>query len=201
MKLLGTTTSPFVRRVRVVAAEVDEPVELVNTAQPPGDAELRACSPIAKVPVAVVADRTLFDSRAIIHWLVTHHGWRGALVAPRDPWHEGNLVNAIDGALESVVQVFLLRRDGHPVDTMAFATKQLDRAATILDWLAGQLPPGRAGARGFSGGLDLATLFLVCALDWMDFRHSYPTERHPALAPVRAAWREHPSLVATRPHA
>jgi glutathione S-transferase len=194
VKLYGTTTSPFVRRVRVVAAELGVPVELVNTAQPEGDTALRAQSPIAKVPVAILdGGRTLFDSRAIIHWLVTQHGWQGALVPPRDPWREANLVNAVDGALDSVIQVFYLRRDGQPVDTMAFAKKQLDRAATIFDWLAGQLP--------FSPGLDLATLSLACTLDWMDFRPSYPTDRHPALAPLRAAWRDHPSLVATRPHA
>ena len=50
MKLYGTTTSPFVRRVRVVAAEVGEPVELVNTAPDIGQAQLREVSPIRKVP-------------------------------------------------------------------------------------------------------------------------------------------------------
>ncbi|HTL38522.1 MAG TPA: glutathione S-transferase N-terminal domain-containing protein [Kofleriaceae bacterium] len=54
MKLYGTTTSPFVRRVRVVAAEVGESVDLLNTAPPDGQAKLRAISPIWKVPVAVV---------------------------------------------------------------------------------------------------------------------------------------------------
>src|SRR5258705_9543 len=54
MKLYGTAASPFVRRVRVTAAEVGEPVELVNTATEAGHAELRALSPIWKVPVAIV---------------------------------------------------------------------------------------------------------------------------------------------------
>jgi glutathione S-transferase len=197
VKLYGTTTSPFVRRVRVVAAEVGEPVELVKTSTPEGDAELRTRSPIAKVPVAVVeGGRTLFDSRVIIDWLTSHAGW-GGLEPPQDRWRAANLVNAIDGALESVIQVFYLRRDGHDVDQMKFAAEQLERARTIFDWLGGELvSPGR----GFSAGLDLATLSLVCTLDWMDFRKSYPTERHPALSPVREAWRNHASLAATRPH-
>jgi len=197
VKLYGTTTSPFVRRVRVAAAEVGEPVELINTAAPEGDLAMRRLSPIGKVPVAILDGRTVFDSRVIIDWLTLHHGW-GGLEPPRDAWRATNLLNAVDGALESVVQVFYLRRDGVAVDDMAFAKKQLERAAVIFDWLGGELvSPGR----GFSDGLDLATLSLICALDWMDFRSSYPTERHPALAPVRAAWRDHASLVATRPHA
>jgi glutathione S-transferase len=196
VKLFGTTTSPFVRRVRVVAAEVGEPIEMIDTAPAPGQAKLREVSPIAKVPVAEVGGRIVYDSRVIIDWLITHRGW-GNLEPPRDRWREANLINAIDGALDSVIQVFYLKRDGHPVDDMPFAAKQRDRAGTIFEWLVGELAPDR---RGFSRGLDLATLTLVCALDWMDFRASYPTDRHPGLAGVRAAWREHPSLAATRPH-
>ena len=77
MKLYGTTTSPFVRRVRIVAAELGEPIDRVDTAPEAGMAALREVSPIRKVPVAVIDGRTLFDSRVIIDWLVTTRGWFG----------------------------------------------------------------------------------------------------------------------------
>ena len=70
MKLFGTTTSPFVRRVRVVAAEVGEPVDRVDTATDVGMAQLRDVSPIRKVPVAIVDNRLLYDSRVIVDWLI-----------------------------------------------------------------------------------------------------------------------------------
>jgi hypothetical protein len=38
---------------------------------------------------------------------------------------------------------------------------------------------------------------VIAALDWMDFRKTYPTAG--VLEGVRAAWRERPSLVVTRP--
>ena len=41
----------------------------------------------------------------------------------------------------------------------------------------------------------------VCALDWMDFRDSYPTKKAGAVESVREAWRDRPSLAASRPHA
>lgn len=196
MKLYGTTTSPFVRRVRVVAAEVGEPVELIITAKPEGEAQMRAYSPIAKVPIAIVDERMIFDSRVIIDWLTTVRGW-GGIEPPRDRWAAANVLNAIDGALEAMQMVFHLKRDGQDIDKIPYCQKQIARTATILDWLGGALvSPGR----GFSPGLDVATLSLVCALDWMDFRQVYPTNRHPALAPVRAAWRDHAALVATFPH-
>jgi glutathione S-transferase len=100
MKLYGTTTSPFVRRVRVVAAEVGEPLERVETATDEGQGQLRAISPIRKVPVAMIDERMIYDSRAIIDYLTLTRGY-GGIEPPRDQWREQNLVNAVDAALGS----------------------------------------------------------------------------------------------------
>ncbi|HEY5921917.1 MAG TPA: glutathione S-transferase family protein [Kofleriaceae bacterium] len=197
MKLYGTTTSPFVRRVRVVAAEVGEPIERIDTAPDVGQAQLREVSPIRKVPVAVCEGRTLFDSRVIIDWMLTTHGWHD-LAPPADRWHELNLLNAIDAALDAVIQLFYLRRDGVAIDGTPYATRQLERADAIFAWLDTQLAPD--GQSFFGTGFGLAELALVSTLDWMDFRKAYPTERAAAVESVRAAWRERPSLASTRPH-
>lgn len=190
MKLFGTTTSPFTRRVRILAAEVGEPIEWVDTAAEAGQAALREVSPIRKVPVAIVDDRTLFDSRVIGDWLVITRG-HGGLAPPRDPWRERNLVNAVDEAIGSVIQLFYLRRDGIAIDGNAFAQRQLGRTDAIFEWLGKELSAGDFG---------LPQLSVICALDWMEFRGTYPTERAAALAPIRAAWRDRPSIAATRPH-
>jgi glutathione S-transferase len=196
MKLYGTTTSPFVRRVRVVAAEVNEPVEMQDTATDAGQAALREISPIRKVPVAVVDGVTIFDSRAIIDSLVAAHGWHD-LAPVRDRWHEQNVINAIDAALDAVIQLFYLRRDGVAIAGTPYETRQLDRADAIFAWLGKQVTKD---GRGFGDGFGLAELALVTTLDWMDFRKAYPTERAASVESVRAAWRERPSLAATRPH-
>lgn len=191
MKLYGTTTSPFVRRVRVVAQEVGVTIDRIDTATDAGMAQLREVGPIRKVPVAVVDGRLLFDSRAIVAWLTTTLG-HGELAPPLDAWREGNVVNAIDAALDAVIQLFYLRRDGVAIDGTPYATRQLERADAIFAWLAKQeLSTERFG---------LAELSLVCALDWMDFRKTYPTERAAGVAAVRAAWADRPSVAATRPH-
>jgi glutathione S-transferase len=197
MKLYGTTTSPFVRRVRVVAAEVGEEIERIDTAPESGATALREVSPVRKVPVAIVDDgRTLFDSHVIIDWLVDKHGWRG-LVPARDRWHEHNVINAIDGALDSVIQLFYLRRDGVAIEGTVYEQRQLDRTDAIFAWLGTQLASDR---RGFGDGFGLAELALISTLDWMDFRKAYPTERAAVVESVRAAWRDRPSLATTRPH-
>jgi glutathione S-transferase len=190
MKLFGTFASPFTRRVRIVAAELCEPVEWVDTSVDAGQAELRALSPIRKVPIAVIDGRMLFDSRVIVEWLTTTRG-HGPLAPPRDAWHERNLLNAIDEAMLSGLQLFYLRRDGFALDGNVYSERQIDRIDAIFAWLGKELVPGRFG---------LPELSAICALDWMDFRKTYPTERATGLAALRAAWSERASIATTRPH-
>ncbi|MCX5741692.1 MAG: glutathione S-transferase [Proteobacteria bacterium] len=189
MKLFGTTTSPYVRRVRIVAAELGVEVELVNTATEPGQAALRAMSPIWKVPVAELGGELVFDSREIVARLFALHG-RGPL-APVPA--EANLVNAIDAATDAVISLFYLRRDGVAIDGTPFADRQLARTAAIWAWLAG---PPRLSTTAFG----LAEVSAICALDWMEFRHAYPVEGA-GLDAVRAAWRARPSVASTLPRA
>ncbi len=189
MKLYGTVTSPFARRVCVVAAELGEPVERIDTATEAGQAALREVSPIRKVPVAVVDGRTLFDSHTIVAWLVTTRGY-GALAPPSDPWRERNVVHAVDAAIDSLIQLFYLQRDGVSVDDTPFAKRHLERTDAIVQWLGTQVTADQLG---------LAQISVMCMLEWMDFRKTYPTERAVGLAPLRAAWADHPSLVASRP--
>jgi glutathione S-transferase len=197
MRLYGTTTSPYVRRVRVIAAEVGEPFDRIETATDEGQGALRAVSPIRKVPVAIIDDRLIYDSRAIIDYLTLTRGY-GGIEPPHDQWRELNLLNAIDAALDAVIQLFYLRRDGVAIDGTPYATRQLERADAVFAWLSAQLAPDR---RTFSTGFGRPELALICALDWMDFRRTYPTERAQALAGVRAAWGDRPSLIDTRPRA
>lgn len=197
MKLYGTITSPFVRRVRVIAEEVGCAVEMVNTATEEGMAQLKEVSPIRKVPVAVIEGRTIFDSHVIGEWLLTTKGY-GTLAPPVDRWREKNLVNSIDSAIDSAIQCFYLKRDGIPAEGSVFVKRQMERVAAIFEWLSGELA---ADGRSFGGGagFGVAELSLICALDWMDFRKAYPTETAPKLLALRAAWTERASISTTRP--
>jgi glutathione S-transferase len=192
MKLYGTTTSPFVRRIRVIAAEVGEPVELVNTAGDAGQRVLSEVSPIRKVPVAQFGDRLVYDSQRIAEWLIGERGW-GALARPADDWEERNLVNALDEALLSVVQVFFMRRDGVTgTEGSVFEQRQWERADAVYAWAKAQLRTDVLGVPEIS---------VVCALDWMELRpqwQKYATERA-GLEHVRAAFRARSSLASTVP--
>ncbi|WP_085316969.1 glutathione S-transferase N-terminal domain-containing protein [Derxia lacustris] len=70
MKLIGSLTSPYVRKVRVVLAEkkLDYKFELDNVWGP--DSRILDTNPLGKVPCLVMEDGSaIFDSRVIVEYL------------------------------------------------------------------------------------------------------------------------------------
>lgn len=205
-ELYGTTTSPFTRRVRVVALEKGIPFRLVDTNSPAGQAALRAHSPVWKVPMARfmagdLAGTSVWDSRVILDAL-TRDGWgplRAPPLTPRLALEEENVVNAVDEALLALVRLFYIQKDGHTADA-PIHHKDRARVQSILEWVADRVREGRfVGPHGAGQGLGRAELTLVTALDWMVFRKMADLSRTPALECFRAGWASHPSLQTTVP--
>ncbi len=74
MKLLGTTTSPYVRKVRIVAQAAGVPLTFVDTRTDAGADLLAERAPVGKIPVLLDGDTVLPDSSLIIAWLWSP-GW------------------------------------------------------------------------------------------------------------------------------
>lgn len=197
MRLHGTVTSPFVRRVRVVGLELGRTLEFVDTTTPAGRSSLERLSPLAKIPVLEVGGVGVLDSHAIVDLLLAQHG-HGGLRPPRPATQicEGNMVVAVDGALESAIRLFYFRRDGVDVDAIPYMRTERDRVGRTLAWLDQQV---RGPWCTPEAGFGLAELALVTCLEWMQFRAAAPLEPYPALLAFLAAHTERPSLVATRP--
>jgi len=197
MKLHGTTTSPYVRRVRIVATELGVPFELVSTVGDEAENALRALTPVWKKPIAEVDGEVIFDSHVIIEHLLRRHGYGPLRTAGGVSWlREHNLMTAIDGALDSGVQVFQLVREGVNPDSAPYLIKQRERVASIMTWLDGQL---RGQWLTEEPRLGLAEIFLITTLEWMVFRKRYELESHPALEQFRAAHADRESVRSTYP--
>ncbi|MFN3884584.1 MAG: glutathione S-transferase family protein [Rhodocyclaceae bacterium] len=70
MKLLGSLTSPYVRKTRIVLAEKKIDCEFVIDNGGPDGSGLAAHNPLCRVPVLVLDDgSSLFDSRVIVEYL------------------------------------------------------------------------------------------------------------------------------------
>lgn len=205
LTLFGSTTSPFVRRVRVVCLEKGVPFTLVNTATEDGQRALDAVSPIGKVPVARFADgRVVFDSRVILDELGRGaEGWsplRAPFADDVARVDEENVVNLVDEALLALVRLFYLRRDGADLG-VAYLQKEQRRATTILRHLDESVIGHHVTRRAAEqGGLGRGELALVTALDWMQFRNTADLTTVPRLKAALDWWlAQRSSLATTRP--
>jgi glutathione S-transferase len=197
MKLYGTTTSPYARRVRIVATELELPFELISTAGDEGQEALRAVTPIWKAPVAEIDGEVVFDSHVIVEYLVRRHGYGPLRTAGGASWlREHNLITAIDGALDAGANLQQLARDGVEPDKAAYLVKQRDRMKSALTWVEGKL---RGQWFTEEPRLGLAEIALVTALDWMIFRKRYDVDSHDGLVKFLAAHSDRPSLRDTYP--
>lgn len=191
MRVYGTLTSPFVRRVRAVAHEVGEPVELIDVLAPDGQAALRRLTPLWKVPTVELDGRVLWESSVVVDQLLK----RPSSFRTSCDVDEKMTIAAIDDATLCLVRLFYLRRDGMDVEQPPYLVKERARATSTLAWLRGKLRgPWLTGEDAF-GRAELA---LVSSLEWMKLRAMHDVA---PFADFLAAHASRPSVAATTPPA
>ncbi|WP_298452261.1 glutathione S-transferase N-terminal domain-containing protein [uncultured Marinobacter sp.] len=159
MKLIGSTTSPYVRRIRILLDE--ERYDFVNLDIYGADRdEIRRTNPALKIPVLESDGQEIYDSRIIARYLSSKQG--------RDPltWDQQNQLTLIDGANDSAVTLLLARRSGVDVDApgVLFFDLQRERIMTTLRTLAAQVEDGQFEEWNYPA------ICLYCLVDWLDFR-------------------------------
>ncbi len=196
LTVFGTTTSPYVRRVRVVAKEVGVDVELVDTFDDDGQASMREVNPIWKVPTASVGELHMLDSSTICAYLIETRGPGPMARTRNDSIHEHNLLTVIDGALDSLINVFYLTRDGVTEASSAYVRKQHERAASAMAWLE-QWATGPWLSQVHQ--LGMPEVAMVTTVDWMRFRDTYDVSKHPKLVELADHWGQRESFSSTLP--
>lgn len=200
IRLFGTVTSPYVRRVRIVADELAVPCEMISTATEEGQAALRALSPIWKVPAAEIDGQLVLDSHVITELLLERYG-RGTkvnVIAPFavDDLESRNMIAVIDGVGDSLINAFYLEKEGAKRDQLPYIEKQHARAAHAMAWLEKNVHEPFVTARKRFGLPEIA---LGTTLGWMRLRNVYPFEQHPRLLACFDALEKRASFHATQP--
>ena len=196
LRLYGTLTSPYVRRVRVVAHELGLACELVDTVDETAQAAMRALNPLWKVPTAELDGQLIFDSRVISHALLRRHGPGPLAPVDLDDLATDNLVTVVDGTLDALINAFYLGKDGVTSETASYVAKQEKRAGAAMQWIEARVDgPWLTPAKCFG----LAEIALCTTVEWMRFRQTYPLERHPGILQFAEHHAARPSLVQTHP--
>jgi glutathione S-transferase len=179
MKLLGTNTSPYVRKVRLVMLEKNIAHDyLVDPPREPGSQVARA-NPLGRIPALILDDETcVFDSPVIAEYADTLNDT--PILIPRNDALARMRVKRwealADGIMDSavVVRTERLRAAEHQqADNIDRHNEAISRA---LSFAAGQLG-GNAWCEGES--ITLADLALVSALIYLDLRQPERDWRSP----------------------
>lgn len=201
MKLIGSLTSPFVRKVRVVMAEkkIDYQLVLENVWAP--DTRIDEYNPLGKVPCLVMEDgEAVFDSRVICEYVDTMTPV-GKLIPP-------------GGRERAEVRCWEALGDGVNEAGVLLRQEALrDPAQRSESWVARQTRKVEHGLEAMAKGLGekawcasnhltLADISVGCALGYVSFRLPEIAwqDAHPNLAKLFDKLMQRASFADTVPH-
>jgi glutathione S-transferase len=171
MKLIGSLTSPYVRKVRVVLAEKKLDYNFVLEDVWGSDAIL-ASNPLGKVPVLVMeGGEAVFDSRVIVEYVDTLSPV-GRLIpqSGRERVEVRTWEALADGLLDAAILIRLEKTWKGRVDGER-SQAWIDRQRMRVDGALKSISQG-LGEKPFCVGthFSLADIAVGCALGWLDFR-------------------------------
>jgi glutathione S-transferase len=203
MKLIGATSSPYVRKVRIVMAEKKLDYEFVTEDVWAADSTIGQSNPLGKVPCLVMeGGEALFDSRVIVEYLDT--------LSP-----VGKLIPVV-GRERAEVKTWEALADG-VLDASILARLEANwagrnKAQRSQAWIDRQLSKVHASLKAMSQGLgekpfcagiylSLADVAIGCALGYLDFRFPEIEWRgdYPNLAKLHEKLSQRQSFADTKP--
>jgi len=203
MQLIGSLTSPYVRKVRIVLAEKKLDCTWVAENVWAADTRIQQFNPLGKVPCLLLDDGTaVYDSRVIVEYLDTLSPVGKLIPASGRDRLEVKLWEALaDGVSDAA---FAARMEGHWEGRSA-----LQRSPAWIERQLGKIAHGlralsqRLGEQPFCHGthFSLADVATGCALGYLDFRFAQIDWRaeHPNLACLAEKLAQRPSFAASAP--
>lgn len=201
MQLYGTTTSPYVRKVRIVLHEKQIECDFISEGPSDPAGNVAARNPLGKIPVLVRDDGgSLFDSIVIAEYLDSLSGTPLCPARGEARWTVLRWHALAQGMMDATV-TRLMETRRPPDKQMAEAiTKQELKVHAALRFAAEQLPTGKAYL--VDDRFSMADIAFGAALAYLDLRFQFPwRDQHRGLARWFGYICERPSFVATAPPA
>lgn len=203
MKLIGSTTSPYARKVRIVLAEKKLEAEFVEENVWTPNTQIHQSNPLGKIPCLVIdGQEAVFDSRVIVEYLDTLSPV-GKLIPTtgRERLAVKTWEALADGLLDASILARLEATWAGRTDmqrSQAWIDRQMDKVHKSLAAMSRGL-----GDQAYCHGVhfSLADIAVGCALGYMDFRFSSIDWRtpYPNLAVLYEKLAQRPSFKDTQP--
>jgi len=188
MKLFGSVSSPFVRRLRLLL--VNQPHEFIslNIFETAGRETLVQLNPTRKVPMLQDGELVIFDSGVIFRYLSQK------LQLPALSWEDENRLTMINAVNDSLVELLLCQRSGFDTNSdKLFFNLQHERVVGTLQVLEMQ-----AGSGQFADW-DYLAISLYSLLDWAEFRQLADLKPYPALQLFMQTTKDQAGIAQTDP--
>lgn len=168
MKLVGSLTSPFVRKIRVILAERSIRHDFLEESAWTASTTVPRYNPLNKVPALELdSGESIYDSAVISEYLDAISGntlIRGDAQA-RALVRRGEALG--DGLADAGITVFLERKRDASRQDAAWIARQLDKVNASIAAVGREL-----GDQPYIGGeqMNLADIACACGLFWAEFR-------------------------------
>lgn len=203
MKLIGSTSSPYVRKVRIVMAEKKLDYAFVTEDVWAAGTTIGQSNPLGKVPCLIMeGGEALFDSRVIVEYLDALSPVGKLIPSTGRARAEVKTWEALaDGVLDALILARLEAtwpgRANHE-RSQAWIDRQMAKTDASLKAMASGL-----GDRNFCSDihLTLSDISVGCALAYLDFRFAHIDwrSRHANLAKLYEKLSQRPSFAETVP--
>lgn len=200
MKLIGSHTSPFARKVRIVLAEKKIEYDFVIDSPWLADSKVPNLNPLGKIPVLVLDDETpLFDSRVIVEYIDNVTPNNKLFPAPNRERTEVKRWEALaDGISDAAATIFLETKRSPELQSSDWIARQHDKITRGLEFMAEEL-----GEKPFCVGthFSMADIGTGTALGYLSFRFAEINwqESHPNLGKLYAKLMLRPSFADNAP--
>ncbi|EOT1187188.1 glutathione S-transferase [Escherichia coli] len=172
MKLVGSYTSPFVRKLSILLLEKGITFEFINELPYNADNGVAQFNPLGKVPALVTEEgECWFDSPIIAEYIELMNVAPAML--PRDPL-ESLRVRKIEALADGIMDAGLVsvREQARPAAQQSEdeLLRQREKINRSLDVLEGYLVDGTLK----TDTVNLATIAIACAVGYLNFRRVAP---------------------------
>ena len=198
MKLYGSLTSPYVRKVRILIREKNLACEFVVADAWAADSPIPALNPLGKVPaLALDNGDVIFDSPVIVEYLDSLKAPALLPVSGAAHWETLRWQALADGMLDATVSRLLELRRPAEQQSAENVRRQEDKIARSIEYTEQRLS---RESWLMENRFTLADLVMAVALEYIDFRYPHNWRgRHARLAQWLAGVSARPSLIETRP--
>ena len=166
--LIGSKTSPYVRRIRMLMGDLKYEFQELNIYETDDGLTLNKINPVNQIPVLIDGDQKIFDSRQIFNYVNILHKFHNM------NWDDENTLTAIEGAMNSAIALFLMKRSGMNIDEpYMYMNRQRERIDSVLTYLKPYME--KEGLKEW----NFISMTLYSFLDWGTFRGMISIEDRP----------------------